>query len=242
MRLGPPLGIVGVLAASAVPSAAGTVVGKLELPAGERPPVVAKGFLDRSENPLAEVKRLSLAPYFLVALEGGDGPPTAPAEVTWDIVGESFSRPVIGVATGAQVVIHNLTKVPRTITAAEDAKLLNGGPLNPTGSRSFRAGAPATYTVHDQDSPYLRGQVVVVATGHVATIDDAGRFELADVPDGTYKLRIFYADPAGKAGGWLATTTEVTVAGKARSGKTEVTAKVTAADLAGTPAAGPGKK
>ena len=241
MRLGLPLGIVGVLAASAVPSAAGTVVGKLELPAGERPPVIAKGFLDRSENPLAEVKKPSLAPYFVVALEGGDGPPAAPAEVTWDIVGESFARPVIGVPTGAQVVIHNLTKIPRTIAAVEDAKLVTG-PLNPTGSRSFRAGAPATYTFRDQDAPYLRGQVVVVATGHVATVDDAGRFELADVPDGTYKLRVFYADPTGKAGGWLATTTEVTVAGKAKAGKTEVTAKVTAADLAGTPAAGPGKK
>jgi hypothetical protein len=216
------------------------VVGKLELPAGERPPVVAKGFLDRSENPLAEVKKPSLGPYFIVALEG-DGPPTAPAEVTWDIVGESFARPVIGVATGAQVVIHNLTKVPRNLAAAEDPKLITA-PLNPTGSKSFRAGPPAVYTIRDQDAPYLRGRVVVVATGHVANVDDAGRFELPDVPDGTYKLRIFYADPTGKAGGWLATTPEVTVAGKAKSGKTEVTAKVTAADLAGTPAAGPGKK
>ncbi|HET9623039.1 MAG TPA: hypothetical protein VFP84_16820 [Kofleriaceae bacterium] len=229
-----------MLAASAAPSAAGTVIGKLELPPADRPPVVAKGFLDRSENPLAEVKKPNLAPYFIVALEGGDGPPSAPAEVSWDVVGESFSRPVIGVPTGAQVVIHNLTKVPRSLVAAEDPKLI-AGPLNPTGSKSFRAGPPATFTIRDHDAPYLRGQVVVVATGHVTTVDDTGRFELADVPDGTYKLRVFYADPAGRAGGWLATTTEVTVAGK-KSGKTEVTAKVSASDLAGTPAAGPGKK
>jgi hypothetical protein len=240
MRLGFPLGIVGVLAASAMPSLAGTVVGKLELPpAPDRPPPATKGFLDRSENPLAEVKKQNLAPYFVVALEG-DGPPTAPGDVTWDLVGESFARPVIGVPAGAQVIIRNQTRIPRTLVAAEDAKLL-AGPLNPTGSKSFRATQPAVYSVGDKDAAYLRGKIVVVATGHVAAVDDTGHFELADVPDGNYKLRIFYYDPIGEAHGkrsaWLTTTTDVTVATKTKP-KTEVSAKITAADLAG-PGSGP---
>ncbi|HEX4422680.1 MAG TPA: hypothetical protein VH165_32415 [Kofleriaceae bacterium] len=232
-----------MLAALAAPSRAGTVAGKLELPpAPERPPVIDKGFLDRTENPLAEVKKPNLAPYFVVALEG-DGPANAPGEVTWDLVGESFARPVIAVPVGAQVVIRNQTKISRTIGAVEDPKLL-AGPLNPTSSKSFRAAQPAIYTIHDPEAPHLRGKIVVVATAHVAAIDDAGRFELADVPDGSYKLRIFYYDPIAEAHGrhsaWLPTTTDVTVASK---GKIEVTAKVSAADLAGpAPGPAPGKK
>lgn len=221
------VGIVGVLAA-ALPAQAGTVVGKLELPPPpERGPVIARGFVDRIENPLADIKKPNLAPYLVVVLEGEGKPEGAPGEVGWALVGESFARPVIGVPVGAQVVIKNETKAARTIAAAEDAKLIVG-PLNPTGSKTFRASAPAIYTIADKDAPYLRGKIVVVATPFVAQPDDAGRFEIADVPDGAYKLRVFYYDPVAEAHGgksdWLPFSSDVTVAGK--KGKVEVTAKL----------------
>ncbi len=247
MRPGSSVGIVAVVAAVIAvlggASAAGTVAGKLDLPpAPERGPVVAKGFVDRVENPLADIKKPNLAPYFIVALEGEQKAGSAPGDVTWDLVGESFARPVIAVPVGAEVVIKNATKIARTIGAVEDPKLIVG-PLNPTGTKSFRATQPAIYTITDKDAPYLKGKIVVVATSHVASVDDAGRFEMADVPDGSYKLRIFYYDPAAEARGqksdWLAITTDVTVAAKGKVNRTEVSAKVPAAALA--PAA-PGKK
>ncbi len=237
MRLGLLVGIVGVIASFSGPSFAGTVVGKLELPAApERGPVIAKGFLDRTENPLAEIRKVNLAPYFVVALEGDAKPDTAPAEVTWDLVGESFARPVVVVPVGAQVVIKNTSQISRTIGAAEDPKLI-AGPLAPTGAKSFRATQPAIYTIGDADAPHLKGKLVVVATTHVANLDDSGRFEMNEVPDGSYKLRVFYYDPgAERSGGksdWLPFATDVTVASK---GRTEVNAKLPA-----LPAA-PGKK
>jgi hypothetical protein len=230
MRLGSSVGIVGAIAALAGASRAGTVVGKLELPAPpERGPVIAKGFLDRTENPLADIKKVNIAPYFVVALEGEARSDTAPAEVTWELVGESFARPVIAVPVGAQVVIKNTTRIARTIGAREDPKLFTG-PLNPTSTKSFRATQPAIYTIGDAGAPHLRGKIVVVATPHVASLDDSGRFEMADVPEGSYKLRVFYYDPAGEAHGgtsaWLPFTTDVIVASKAKASRTEVNAKL----------------
>lgn len=229
MRLGFLVGIVSSIAGLAGPVQAGTVVGKLELPPPpERGPVIARGFVDRIENPLADIKKPSLAPYLVVTLEGDDRPDSAPAQVNWDVVGESFVRPVVAVPVGAEVVIKNQTKIPRTLVVAEDAKLITG-PLNPTRTNSFRATQPAIYTIADKDAPHLRGKLVVVATQHVATVDDSGRFEIADVPDGSYKLRVFYYDPLGEAqgkpSGWLFTT-DVTVAPKGRSTRTEVNAKL----------------
>jgi hypothetical protein len=55
---------------------------------------------------------------------------------------------------------------------------------------------------------------------------------MTDVPDGSYKLRIFYYDRAGEAHGhssdWLAFTTDVTVVSKGKANRTEVNAKVPA--------------
>lgn len=234
---------LAVLAALAAPARAGTLAGRLELPpAPERGAVIAKGFVDRVENPLADIRKPSLAPYLVVALDGDARSDAAPAQVNYDLVGESFVRPVIAVPVGAEVVIKNQTKVARTLVAAEDPKLL-AGPLNPTGSKSFRATQPGIYTLVDKDAPYLHGKIVVVATTHVAALDDAGRFEMADVPDGSYKLRVFYYDPAGEARGkpsdWLAFTTDVTVAPRGRSNRTEISAKLPAAELS---ARAPGKK
>jgi hypothetical protein len=229
MRLGFSVGILGSIAALAGLAQAGTVVGKLELPPPpERGPVIARGFVDRIENPLADIRKPSLAPYLVVILEGDARSDTAPAQVNWDVVGESFARPVVAVPVGAEVVIKNQTRIARTLAAAEDPKLITG-PLNPTGTRSFRAAQPAIYTIADQDAPHLRGKLVVVATPHVATVDDSGRFEISDVPDGSYKLRVFYYDPLGetrgKPSGWLFTT-DVTVAPTGRSTRTEVNAKL----------------
>lgn len=200
---------------------AGPVTGKLELPsAPDRPPPVTKGFLDRVENPLAPPRAMPVTPYMVVALVGA-AKPTA-AQVTWELVGESFARPVTGAAVGAEVVIKNVSRTSRTLVANEDPKLIPAGPINPTGPKSFRTTEEKVYTIGDKDAPHLQGTVVVV-DGFVTTVADGGRFEFADVPEGSYELRVFYKDA------WLDATTDVSVVAK---GKTEVNLKVPALSAA----------
>ena len=206
--------VVGLFADA---SMAGPVVGKVDLPpAPERPPAATKGFLDRLENPLAPVRPLPVAQHMVLVLEG-DGKVESPAQVNWDLAGESFNKPVVAAPVGAEVVIKNTSKVARNLVAAEDPKLISPGPINPTGPKSFRPTEPKTYTIGDKDAPHLQGVLVVVPTKYIAYVDAAGKFDFGDVPEGTYKLRVFFKS------GWIDRPDDtVNVGGK----KTEVSVKI----------------
>jgi hypothetical protein len=210
--------VVGVFAEVAT---ANTVIGKIELPpAPDRPAVASKGFLDRVENSLAPVKGVNVASQILVVLEQEGGKVETPAAVNWDLAGESFGKPVIGAPVGAEVVIKNTSKTARNLTATEDPKLIPAGPINPTGPKSFRPTEPKIYTIVDKDTPHLKGVLVVVNTKHVANVDAAGKFDFGDVPEGEYKLRVFYKS------GWIDKPDDTIKVGS--KGKTEVSVKVPA--------------
>lgn len=203
-----------VLTGLAGESLAGGVAGRLELPAPpERPPVTQRGFLDRAENPLAEVRKVNVGPHLAVVLEG-EARPQAPGQVPWELGGGSFGRPLLVVPVGAEILITNTSGAPRTVAALEDPKLIPAGAINPQGSRSFRVTEAKAYTITDKDVPHLRGKLLVVATPYFALVEvgarlDQGTFQIADVAEGSYKLRVFYRD------GWLDhPDAQVTVAAK----------------------------
>jgi len=221
-RLGVSLFAFAVVGVFVGPATANTVTGKIELPAApERPAVASKGFLDRVDNPLAPVKGVNVAQQIVVVLEAAEGGKVeSPAQVSWDLAGESFTRPVIGAPVGAEVVIKNTSKAARNLVAAEDPKLIPAGPINPTGPKSFRPTEPKIYNIGDKDAPHLHGTLVVVNTKHVANVDAAGKFDFGDVPEGTYKLRVFYKS------GWIDRPDDTVNVDK--KGKTEVSVKVPA--------------
>jgi hypothetical protein len=208
---------------------AGTVTGKLDLPAQlpSRPPPVNKGFLDRAENALAPVKPNSPTHQMVVVLEG-DEKPVSPPQVVIELLGESFSKRVVAAPAGAEVVIKNVSKAARTLVAQEDPKLIPQGPINPTGPKSFRVNdVGKVYTIGDKDAPHLKLRIVVVNTQYVGYPDESGKFEIDGVPPGNYKVRIWHGD------NWLQRDDEsVNVAVK---GKTDVNPKIAAGAL--TPAA-----
>lgn len=198
---------------------AGPVSGKLELPTPpDRQPAATKGWLDRAENPLAPARPVNVTAQMIVVLEGTK--PSSPGQVTWELVGESFAHPVIGAPAGAEVLIKNLSGTARTLSAAEDGKLIPAGPLNPKGSKSFRpTEAGKIYSVNDSEAVHLKGTLVIVDSPYVTNVDESGKFDFGEVAEGSYKLRIFYKD------GWLDGATDVAVGAK---GKTEVNPKVPA--------------
>ncbi|MFN0250170.1 MAG: hypothetical protein ACKV2T_25020 [Kofleriaceae bacterium] len=212
--------VFGVVTGAFATAIAGPVSGKLDLPPPpDRPPPATKGFLDRVENPLAPAKPVAVTPSMIVVLEG-DAKPSSPGQVTWELVGESFARPVMGAPAGSEVVIKNTSRTARTLVAAEDPKLVQAGPINPTGTKSFRVPEGGkVYSIGDADAPHLRGKLVVTSSPYVALVDEAGKFDFGEVAEGSYKLKVFYKDR------WLEGATDVNVGNK---GKVEVNPKVPA--------------
>jgi hypothetical protein len=219
---------LGVLVTSMAVARGGTLVGKLDLPqTPSAAPPATKGFLDRKENPFAPVRAIDVAHQIVIVVEG-DEKPVSPPQVTWELVGESFAHPVIAAPAGAEVIIHNATKAARTLVVKESPKLIEPGPLNPNGTKSFRAtDVGKSYTVGDKDAPHLIGHLVVVNTQFVAYPDESGHFQIDNIPAGPYKLKIWYRDS------WLQRPDEaVSVAAK---GKTEINPKLAAAAFATAP-------
>ncbi len=222
--------VISVFLAMTTAAHANPVHGKLELPAApERPLPSVRGFVDRVENPKKPIQTPSIAPYLLVVLESDATKPDSPGQVKWELAGDSFLKPVIGVPIGAQVVIKNTSHMARTLVALEDPKLIQNGLINPKiGERSFTVSDAKAYTITDKDSPHLVGKVVGVSSPYIANVElvnGVAKFEM-DVPEGSYKLRIFYKDR------WLDQTETVTVTAK---GKTEPSIKI--GSLGAAPAA-----
>jgi hypothetical protein len=207
-----------VLGAGASAARAGSVSGKLELPPAEKRDAAAtRGYLDPVDNAILPVLPYNPTPFMLVVLEAQQPiEVAAPPQASYELRGESFVRPVLGVVKGQEVVIRNSSLQARTLVAQEDPALIPKGTLNVTGSKSFRvAEAGKIYTIVDASVPHLRGCIVSVATPYHATPDRDGRFSFDDVPAGSYKARVFYRDR------WLTAEASVSVPGGPRA-KAEV--------------------
>lgn len=193
--------MLAALAWLAAPAHAGTVSGSIKQPAGGagKPPVRSKGFLDRRENPLVGARPLNPMPYLVVVLDGEGLELPTPPSVNWELPGESFTRPLLPILAGGEVLIKNRGKRSPTLQVEGQPDMLPRSPLNPKADRAFKVGtatatAPKLLQIRDEDTPYLTGAVLVLATPYFAVPDDAGKFSIPDVKDGSYSVKIWYRD------------------------------------------------
>lgn len=215
---------VAVLAMAA-PAAAGTVSGKLELPPGapDRPPVRGKAFVDRTPNPLAPVRQVNPLPAIIISLEPAPTTqfaPPPPAAVNWDLLGESFARPVLPVRIGGEVRIRNKGRSSPVLVAAGKPTLLIKKPLNPTAEITFIPGTePGPIEIIDEASPHLKGRIVVMGSPFFATPNAKGEWEIPNVPEGDWVVKVWYDT------GWLDRPDDKITVGEKR---TELTLKLPA--------------
>ena len=196
--------LVSVVAGAGL-ARAGDVTGRIGLPeqAPKPPELVYKGYLDRQENASLAPRAFDPTPYIVVVLEPPAGATLpAPTGASWDVVGESFARPLLPVRNGSEVTVRNKSKRAVTLSVEGDPALIPAGPINPTGSRAFTPKAAGMLTLTEADIPHLRGRLVVVDSPYFAVPDSKGNFTIKDVPPGEYKVKVWYVDEKG-AGGWI---------------------------------------
>jgi hypothetical protein len=194
---------------------AGSVLGRLELPSPPpRPAAAAHGFIDAVPNLLAPVRTVDPTPWMFVMLESATPIPPGARSIELDVVGEKFSQTVMALPLNTELVIKNASKTVRFLAISEAPQLLDKRPLNPNMTASFRPlKSGDIYNIIDSEAPHLRATIVVTPSIWVAPITPDGKFELANIPEGKYAVRVFYKS------GWIdkidPDTVTVTANGKA---------------------------
>jgi hypothetical protein len=200
---------LGILAIAALlplsEAAAGPVSGEVKLPPPRAlgvPPVRNQGFVRRIPNPFLETRPYDPKPYMVVVLErtedGDAEPPREPAR--FEVLGESFERPVFPVQTRRPLEIKNAGRNAPVLLAPAMPDILPPEPINPGGVRSITLNDPyAPLEIRAQGSPHLSAHLVAFPHPYFAVVDDNGRYDIADVPSGRWKVRVWYRN------GWLDT-------------------------------------
>ena len=208
--------IIGALATPQL-SNAGTVTGVVRLPVTKQTPdPYAKhfkentSFVRRRPNPWLPLRPADPRPQMVVVLWGGpvaDEAKTPPAtQLWWELIGESFKFPLIAVQAGREVWVRYATTKQRThhlsspeIDAIKQAagKDPFSGPLGPTGKRDFVLKALQTVEIRATNTPHVSGRAVAFPHPYFSLIRPNGKFEIANVPAGAWRIRVWYRD------GWL---------------------------------------
>lgn len=192
------LSIVAVITATSL-AAAGTVAGKLEVPGPDlEVPSLGRAFLPRLENPHAPVKTVDPLPSMVVVLEPGAGvevPPPRATTVTWELLGDSFARPLMAARLGSPLELRNSGRGAPVLVAVGQPALLAKKPFNPTDRVAIEPKQPGLIDLVDESTPYLRGRGLIVDKALFTYPDASGRFTFDDVPAGEWTVRVYYAPP-----------------------------------------------
>lgn len=177
-------------------ASAGTVRGQLTI-VSERGEATTDG-LWRIENGILPVTPRGADPRSecLVLLEP-KGPtkskdPAKPEAITAELRSMRLQPAILLVPFGASIEIKNDDIVPHTLLAqGADADVFPPR-LTPAGAtRSERPKRPGIFALRDEDSPHVRGWLVVIDTAIAVRPDEHWAWKL-EAPDGTYTLRVLF--------------------------------------------------
>jgi hypothetical protein len=190
-------------AAGAASAETGVVSGSVTLPdpaVRSEPLPRNQGFLARIKNPILPPRKFDPTPWLIVVLEPKGkladdeaAPPKVPTR--YELVGEAFAGEVFPGTVGGEVAIKNGGLDTRRLVAPD---LLQGDPINPGGDRIVKLTKPYVVTeIRDPESVHLVGRVVAFPLRYHAKVAPDGSFEIRDVPEGEWTLRVWYRN------GWL---------------------------------------
>lgn len=202
---------------------AGDVEGKVVFKPNKlgKPPVRNKGFLARIENPLRPIRKFNPRPYMFVVLDGqvddeAKKPPGG--KIRYYLQGQSFNRPILPVIVNTRVELVNSTSREATLFTPDSDAIADAHTFNPRGMFDFKVTeAGSVIVIRSQDETHIEGRVVGFPHRYYAPVNSRGKFEIKDVPEGTFKIKVWYRN------GWLEGVEASVEVDKRRGGEVDLT-------------------
>ncbi len=160
-------------------------------------------------------KGLRTSANIVVSLQAPGVTVTPPQDaLEMDQKGMVFIPHVLPVVTGTTVRYLNSDPLPHNVFSPQGKYNLGTWPQGKT--RSYTYDKPGVYTQLCRVHPEMEAFVVVLDTPYFATTDEEGRFEITDVPAGTYTLvawskRLKQGEQAVTVGGSQPVSVELTL-------------------------------
>lgn len=189
----PPLAKCAALLAVllALPAAAGTIAGRVEVrrpkgPPDPRPGVAALGEPDAPSRP----DRTRSVVYLEVAPQPAFELPVGPAAVL-DQRDQAFLPYVLAVTVGTTVEFPNNDRTFHNVFSLSKPRRFDLGRYPRGQSRSVRFDRPGIVRVFCEIHSHMNAFVLVFAHPYFATTDPEGRYRIERVPPGEYQLSVW---------------------------------------------------
>ncbi|MDB6132278.1 MAG: hypothetical protein JWM59_521 [Verrucomicrobiales bacterium] len=179
--------LTALLSLAAAMGAETAIEGRVELPKGRPGPVVAKRYEIVSKGGVISTD----PPLAVVYLEGPFRKPSPPATRQLTQKNLTFIPALLPVQVGTKVEFPNEDDTYHNIFSFSPAKRFDLGRYRPEErpipSQIFDKAGPVTLRcdIHE----HMRALILVLDTPHFVMTGTDGRFRLAGVPDGRYRLK-----------------------------------------------------
>lgn len=128
-----------------------------------------------------------------VAASGAAWTPADPPAIARMIQKDkTFTPHVLAIRTGSRVDFPNFDPIFHNAFSNYDGKIFDIGLYPPGSSRSVRFDRPGVVRVFCNIHAAMSAVIVVLGTPYFATSRKDGGFEIADVPAGEYRVRVFH--------------------------------------------------
>jgi hypothetical protein len=111
---------------------------------------------------------------------------------TLDQIDKTFVPSVLPIVVGTTVDFPNHDEIYHNVFSYSPTKRFDLGRYASEETRSVRFDKPGVVRVFCEIHSFMRAAIVVLPTTHYSVVDEAGTFELRDVPAGQYEVLVWY--------------------------------------------------
>jgi plastocyanin len=173
------LGLVLAVLVARAASGGASVTGRIEL-------------RDSKESAVSKKMDYSGVVVWLDPTAGRTPPPATPARAAMAQKDKTFSPHVLAVRTGTLVDFPNFDPIFHNAFSNYDGKVFDVGLYPPGTSRTVAFSRPGVVRVFCNIHAAMSAVIVVVDTPYFTTTHKDGTFEIRNVPEGEYTLRLFH--------------------------------------------------